>query len=210
MARMIIHNPCPCFLKRTVSRSARTGIRYSAPSEIILFCGNQELSLREKLGLERSLRRFGGERCAHGVEPVGKGFALGIRQAGFGVDEPVGSEGHAAFGDLVGALFEFTGGPFGREQVELGEIDVFLALFDVVRQPPADGLHPGIPGIIRVVGMAVVAGGGQKTLDIRGCGVPDLDIGGAGYDPEVFRLAYELNRDENDQQAKQDFFHHEA
>ena len=77
------------------------------------------VSQQQNLGL---FRRFGGECFAYGVKPVDKQLSLGVGQAGLTVDEPVRGERHAALGDFVGTLFEFTAGAFRGELVELGEI----------------------------------------------------------------------------------------
>ena len=140
-----------------------------------------------------SLRGVEGDLGAHGVEPVGKGFALVVGQARAGVDDFVRGDGHAAVSDLIRALFEFLSGTFGGKLVEVGEVEVFLAFADVAGKPPADGLHLGVPGIVGMVGMAVVAGGFEEVAELGGDWMPDLDIEGAGGGPEVFRLAYELD-----------------
>jgi len=74
---------------------------------------------------------------------------------------------------------------------------MLFALFDVVGEQPTNRLDLGVPRIACGVGMAVVAGG-LKQLFYFGRGrVPGENVGRAGTGAEVFRLAYELDCDEN-------------
>lgn len=84
---------------------------------------------------------------------------MGRGQACVGVREFIGREGHAAFGDFFGALLEFAGGALGREKSEGGKIEMPLGSVNVAGEPPADRLNLGVPRILRVVRVAVVAGG---------------------------------------------------
>jgi len=115
------------------------------------------------------------------------------------VDDSVRRERHAAVGDFIGALLELAGGTFGRELAELGEVDVFFALFDVIGEPPANRLHVGVPRVAGVVRVAVVAGRFQKVPDFRGGRMLGQNVVLAGGRTVIFRLAYELNSDEKHQ-----------
>ncbi len=75
--------------------------------------------------------------------------------------------------------------------------------FDVAGEPPADGLHLGIPGIMGAVGVAVVAGALENFLHRGRRCQPSGDVVRAGFTPgRVFLRPDKLDAGEDDREGE--------
>ena len=151
----------------------------------------------------RRVLRF--QRIHIGLRPVDKGLFLRFRQDRVAVDPGIGSQRHFTFFHHFDQLFELVVLHRYAGLNETGEIQVFFAVFHMIRQPPCHGLHLGVPGVNGIIGMAVVAGYFQNGLYRIGHRVFFGNVVGqiVGL---VFCRADKLRQQKNDQKAEQDGF----
>lgn len=70
----------------------------------------------------------------------------------------IGLQGHFSFGDGLDNFLKFMVLNGDPPVGEFGEIQMALAVFDVVIEPPAYGLDGSIPGIMGSIAVAIIAG----------------------------------------------------
>ncbi len=93
--------------------------------------------------------------------PGGPGFqrrVLFFGQFGFGVHGQIHKHGHFPLLDLFPALFDGFRPIIGAQLVPLREVQMLAPLFDMVGHGKGNGRHPGIPGPVDLIGVAVVTG----------------------------------------------------
>ena len=82
------------------------------------------------------------------------------------MDEEIRRERHFFFSDLSDHLVKLAILATRPVACKLGKIELLLRILDMSVEPPADGLDFGVPGIFRLVAVAIIARCSQYGLHI--------------------------------------------
>lgn len=79
----------------------------------------------------------------------------------------IGRQGHFSRFDFMSDFFELMDLESGVVAIKFIKIQRLLSRPDMIIQPPGNRLDPGIPGIIGMIGMAVITGLFEQVIYFR-------------------------------------------